>query len=129
MPSMSFKGYEAGSESKISFADAKKIMADNPTLVGRVVALKLTKAGFRTARNKKPCASFVSNVRCFELGQRTYKQSGRKTRPIGSYEKPVASRFDLKKLTDAMQDLITSNIEDRSRSLMVSLCAKEIAKL
>jgi hypothetical protein len=118
------KNYKPGSQSKMTMEDAVRLVKLHPDKSGLEVARKLNKMGFRSARNKPVSDPFVSLVRTDLLGER--RSNPKRKRKVVT-AKSTDSQKVMVMWTDTMQDLITCNIKEDSRQLLIQLCAKQIA--
>ena len=118
------KNYKPGSQSKMTMEDAVRLVKLHPDKSGLEVARKLNKMGFRSVRNKPVSDPFVSLVRTDLLGER---RSNPKKKSKVVTAKSTDSQKVMVMWTETMQDLITCNIKEDSRQLLIQLCAKQIA--
>lgn len=120
------KNYQAGDNSKLTFAQAVEFIKTNPGDTGESVAHKLAAKGFRKRSGAKPCPSFVSAVRREFLDERRYKKST-PVRTRRAVTKNVAKELD--NWADVLTEIGASNMDTKYRNQLMRLVAKQITSL
>ena len=90
---------------------------------------ELSKAGFLTQLGKKPTGGFISRIKIDMLGQESNCKPGSRPRGYKKGKGGASTADDTRDMfVGAIEDLITSNVNEKTKKLLIQMLAQRLAE-